>query len=151
MHRRFIFLSYQVFKCWRLHKWEQLDLKPLMKRGIFQFCGGNWQHNSSVGIATERTSEADTKMNFGWSKYRHRCQFTLSDVEIVKYCTLVYCMWTHPLTSRFHLCGSWGFSVGVAQQSSNSSTKSSSSCLRANTSTYTDWPSSVKVWGFREE
>lgn len=56
-----------------------------------------------------------------------------------------------PLTSSFHRCGSCGFSVAVAQQSSSSSSKSPSSSLRTNTSACTGWPSSVTTGGSREE
>lgn len=60
-----ISLTYQVFRCLGLHKREQLDHKPFMKRGILPLLAGdNWQHSSSVAVTTERTSGLDTKMSF---------------------------------------------------------------------------------------
>ena len=136
--------SHQGFNCWRLHKWEQLDLKPFVEGGILESStGDNWQHNSSVTIASERTPTLNSSKSFSWN-------FSLLGEEYLQKST--YYFWCiHPLTSRFHLFGSCGFLVGVAQQSSSSSTKSSSWCLRTNTSTYTDWPSLVTVWESREE
>lgn len=67
-----------MFKCRGLHKWEHLDWKPLMKRGILQLLiGDNWQHNSSVAITTERTSGSDTKLSLRWWKYRKRCAYSI--------------------------------------------------------------------------
>lgn len=57
----------------------------------------------------------------------------------------------HPLTIRSQVCGSWGSSVGVAQQSSSSRVKSLFWCLTTNTSTNAGWPSAIAAGGLLDE
>lgn len=109
-----------------------------MKRGIPHLCAGdNWEHNSSVAVATERTSGLDTRER---KAIEESC---IAWIYLFNSEMLIFKRQIHPFTSRFHLWWSFGFLVGVAQQSSSSSVKSLSSCLTTDTSTYTGWPSLV--------